>query len=93
MLAHKRFHFIYCIVVILLIISLVYHYTIYGTIPLPYNKIAGEKNYAFYVNKAHDGMIKGVFFALILDGRLSTAIRNGAIYGTLNPFLAYIGIV
>jgi len=44
------------------------------------------------MNKARDGVIRGILFGIILNGELTTAIRNGAIYGTLNPLLSFMGM-
>jgi hypothetical protein len=92
MLPHKQLHFVYTIICVLLLISTIFHCYIHHQIHIPDEKINDKKDYKFYINKAQDGMIKGVLFGMILDGGIITAIRNGAIYGIFNPLISYIGI-
>lgn len=89
---HKQFHFIYVLICVILLISTLSHFYEYNNIHIPNDKINGEKNYKFYINKAQEGMLKGILFGMLLDGGITTAIRNGAIYGTMNPLISYLGI-
>lgn len=93
---HKQFHFIYLLICVILLISIISQYYLYNIIYNPNDKTDDKpnekKNYSFYLNKAQDGMLKGILFAMLLDGKVSTAIRNGAVYGTINPIISYLGI-
>jgi len=92
MVPHEQLHLVYTIICIILLLSFIFHYCIYKQLRIPYDKLSDKKDYAFYMNKAHEGMIRGVIFAIILDGSLIATLRNGAIYGTINPLISYIGI-
>ena len=93
MLPHKQLHFVYLIICIILLISTIFHCYIHHKTTLPDKKITDEKDYKFYINKAQDGMIRGILFGMVLDGGVSTAIRNGAIYGIFNPLIALLSAI
>jgi Ca2+/Na+ antiporter len=90
---------VYLVVVILLVISLIYHTFIYEEeceeIEKDTQKItkkAKEKKYIDYVNMAHTGLIRGFIFGIILsDDGVETGIKNAAIYGLANPLFLHFG--
>jgi hypothetical protein len=93
MIPHEQLHLVYVIICTILLISIIIHLYIYKQIPIPCDKSGDKKDYGFYVNKAHEGMFRGILFGMLLDGDPIIAIRNSAIYGTINPLIAYMGIV
>ena len=92
MIPHEQLHLVYIIICVLLLISSIYHIQLYQRLPSSCDKLSDKKDYDFYMNKARDGVIRGILFGIILNGELTTAIRNGAIYGTLNPLLSFMGM-
>lgn len=92
MVPHKQLHLVYMVICIILIISVIVHFYIHKQISIPCDKSGDKKDYGYYMNKAHEGMFRGMLFGMLLEGNPITAIRNSAIYGTINPLIAYMGI-
>lgn len=88
----KLYNF-YLVIVILVILSLIYHTYLHGQIQIPEDeKKCKTRTYIDYINKMHSGMLRGVIFGLILNGSIVTAIQNGAVYGTVTPLIMYLGM-
>ena len=100
MLSHEQFQLIYMIIVIILTISVINSYITHETLLIPKNdnndtddfsEKPTEVEYKKYINSAHTGLIRGIIFGLLMDRNLEVAIKNGAIYGIVNPIIVYIG--
>lgn len=89
-----KIHLIYIILFILLLISYLHHLITHKELPLPKapNKKPKPKTYNEYINVSHAGLIRGIIFGLLLGANgIENAIQNAAIYGTMNPFIMYLG--
>lgn len=85
---------LYIGIVIILVLSLLYHtYVVDAPVQLAEVKaLIKGKTYRDYIDTAHSGLIRGLVFGIILgDLGIVSGIRNAAIYGTINPLFLYMG--
>ena len=83
-------HITFIIIFILLLLTFLY----YKLFELSYDCKDKhiKKKYGDYIKSAHSGLIRGVMTGLLLGViPLESAIKNAAIFGTINPLIMHMG--
>lgn len=95
-LPHEKLFYVYLSIVVILVISLIYHYVTYKKLSIPYADCEETdwyaKNYGKYLNSSHLGLVRGIIFGILLDRSMGVAVRNGAINGIINPLITAVGL-
>ncbi|MGL5935646.1 MAG: hypothetical protein ACRCZI_08475 [Cetobacterium sp.] len=96
-LPHDKLFYVYISIVVILVLSLIYHFFIYRKLSIPYATCeetdAYAKKFGKYLNSSHLGLIRGIVFGILLDQSAQVAVRNGAINGIVNPLITAVGLI